>query len=123
MTAFVAGFGLLVTIAAFALYGRATALSTGVGAIVALANFLILRFIVVRVVEGDVHRKLPFIGALFLKMGALMGFVYYVIANRWVEAISFTAGLSSLVVGLLAASFLAALRTDTATTGTEDAAR
>ncbi|HEX2677959.1 MAG TPA: ATP synthase subunit I [Polyangiales bacterium] len=114
MTLFVAAFGMLATIAAFALYGRGVAGSTGLGALVALCNFLILRFIVVRVVEGDMHRKLPFFAALFAKMGALMVFVYYVIAHHWVEPIPFVAGLSALVVGLLVSSVSLAAQVDNA---------
>lgn len=124
MTAFVAAFGLAATIASLALYGVKTAGSTGVGALVALANFLILRFIVVRVVEGDTHRKGPFIFAIFLKMGALMGFVYWVIVKHWVQPIPFVAGLSALAVGLIACSFLALRpQAETHPTGTENAAR
>lgn len=124
MTAFVAAFGLAATIGSLALYGAVTAGSTGVGAVVALANFLILRFIVVRVVEGDTHRKGPFLFAIFLKMGALMGLIYWVIAKHWVEPVPFVLGLSALAAGLLACSFFA-LRPEDASdsTGTEHAAR
>ncbi len=107
MTVFVAAFGIAVTAICYFVAGRAAAYSTGTGAGVALANFLLLRAIVVRVVEGDMHRKAGLLGLIFLKMGALMWLVYWVVAKHWVEPIAFTVGLSSLVVGLIVSSFLA----------------
>jgi hypothetical protein len=104
MTLFVAAFGVAVTIASYCVAGRSIAYSTLTGAGIGVANFLLLRAIVVRVVEGDMHRKLPLIGLIFLKMGGLMGLVYWVIAKHWVQPIAFTIGLSSLVVGLIVSS-------------------
>lgn len=106
MIVFVAVLGLSASVAALWLVGRQAALSVGVGAALALANFLLLRTIVVRIVDGAMHRKGPVIGLLFLKMGGLMGLVYLVIARHWVEPVAFTVGLSSLVVGLIASSFV-----------------
>lgn len=106
MTVFVAVLGLLTSVAALLLVGSQPALSVGVGAALALVNFLLLRSIVVRIVDGALHRKGPVIGLLFLKMGGLMGLVYLAIARGWVEPIAFTVGLSSLVVGLIASSFV-----------------
>lgn len=106
MLVFVAVLGLVTSLAALWLVGSQAALSVGVGAALALANFLLLRTIVVRIVDGAMHRKGPVIGLLFLKMGGLMGLVYLVIARHWVEPVAFTVGLSSLVVGLIASSFV-----------------
>ena len=107
MTLFVAALGLMATLTCFFVSGGVAAYSAGVGAGMALANFLLLRMIVVRVVEGDLHRKAPFIGLLFFKMGGLMFLVYWVIAQHWVEPIAFTVGMSSLAVGLIVSSFFA----------------
>jgi hypothetical protein len=104
MTVFVAVLGLLTSLTALGLAGSHAGLSTAVGAALALANFLLLRTIVVRIVDGAMDRKGPVIGLLFLKMGALMALVYLVLAREWVEPVPFTVGLSSLVVGLLASS-------------------
>jgi ATP synthase I chain len=106
MIVFVALLGLTTSVAALLLVGSQAALSVGVGATLALANFVLLRTIVAKVVDGALHRKGPVIGLLFLKMGGLMGLVYLVIARHWVEPIAFTVGLSSLVVGLIASSFV-----------------
>lgn len=104
MTVFVAVLGLLTSLAALVLAGSHAGLSTAVGATLALANFMLLRTIVARIVDGDMHRKGSVVGLLFLKMGVLMGLVYLVIARHWVEPIAFTVGLSSLVVGLISSS-------------------
>ena len=106
MTAFVAVLGLAASLGAVAVAGSRAGVSTAAGAALALANFLLLRTIVQKIVLGDMHRKLPVIGLLFLKMGGVMVLVYLAIIRGWVEPIPFTIGLSSLVVGLIANSLL-----------------
>jgi hypothetical protein len=106
MTVFVAVLGALTSAVALLLVGREAAQSVGLGAALALVNFLLLRSIVVRVVDGAMYRKGPMIGLLFLKMGGVMGLVYLVIARGWAEPIAFSVGLSSLVVGLIGSSFV-----------------
>jgi hypothetical protein len=106
MTVFVAALGLLTSIGAFLLSGGHAAVSTATGAALALANFLLLRIIVQKIVVGDMHRKGPVIALLFLKMGGVMALVYLVISRHWVQPIPFTVGISSLVVGLIASSAL-----------------
>jgi hypothetical protein len=106
MVLFVAGLGLVTSLAVFAAGGSHAGLSAAAGAALALANFVLLRTIVQRIVTGDMHRKLPVIGLLFLKMGAVMGLVFLVIIRGWVTLIPFTIGLSTLSVGLIANSLL-----------------
>jgi hypothetical protein len=106
MTVFVAALGLATSLAVLLAAGSHAALSTAAGAALALANFLLLRTIVHKIVTGDMQRKLPVIGLLFLKMFGVMGLVYLVIIREWVEPIPFTIGLSSLAVGLIANSLL-----------------
>jgi hypothetical protein len=106
MTVFVAALGLATSLAVLLVGGSHAGLSTAAGAALALANFLLLRTIVQKIVTGDMQRKLPVIGLLFLKMFGVMGLVYLVIIREWVEPIPFTIGLSSLAVGLIANSLL-----------------
>jgi hypothetical protein len=73
--------------------------------VLALLNLVVLRTIVSKVIEGDIHNKLPLLALIFVKMGVFMGLVYSAIAHHWVEPIAFTIGLSSLVIGLIAGSF------------------
>jgi len=100
----VALFGAGVSLASFSLGGGFAGLSTAVGAALALVNLVVLRSIVLRVVSGDIHTKLPLLALIFLKMGVLMFLVYLFITKQWVEPIAFTIGLSSLVVGLISGS-------------------
>jgi len=106
MTVIVAAFGLATTIAAFLVGGSHTGVSTAAGAALALANFMLLRTIVQKIVVGDMHRKAPVIFLLFFKMGGVMALVAVLILRKWVEPIPFTLGLTSLVVALIANSFL-----------------
>ncbi len=106
MIAFVAFLGLATSLAVLAAGGVHAGVSSAAGAALALANFLLLRTIVQKIVTGDMHRKLPVIALLFFKMGAMMALVSVMILREWVAPIPFTIGLSSLAVGLIANSLL-----------------
>jgi hypothetical protein len=108
LTLIVAGFGSLISLGSLALGGAFVGMSTAIGAVLALVNLVVLRSIVVRVVAGDIHRKLPLLALVFLKMGVFMLLVYQLIVRHWVEPIAFTLGFSSLVVGLITGSLFAA---------------
>jgi ATP synthase I chain len=110
MTVFVAALGLAIALGYLSVSTRA-ALSAGVGGVVGLLNFLALRYIVGRVVDGDMQRKAGLIGLIYLKMGGVMFAVYWVISSGFVAPIPFTVGLSSLVVGLIVSSLIAASST------------
>jgi hypothetical protein len=101
---FVAAFGTVISLASLSMAGGLAGMSTAVGSALALVNLLVLRTIVWRVVSGDIHAKLPLVALIFLKMGAFMALVFWLIAKHWVEPVAFTVGLSSLVVGLIAGS-------------------
>ena len=107
MTVWVAGFGAATSLAVLAFAGARAGMSAAVGAALALANFVLLRIIVQKIVLGDMQHRGPVVALLFFKMGALMALVYLVIARHWVEPIPFTVGLSSLVAGLISTMLLA----------------
>jgi ATP synthase I chain len=113
MTVFVAFLGLATSLAVMAAGGVHAGLSSAAGAALALANFLLLRTIVQKIVTGDMHRKLPVVALLFFKMGAVMALVSVMILREWVAPIPFTIGLSSLAVGLIANSLLPQRERDT----------
>jgi hypothetical protein len=112
LTWFILGFGLATTVLVHVLYGQDAARSAGVGAAIALANWYLLRFIVARVVSGDVRSQTKFSLLLVAKMGALFAIVFVLIRNGLVHAVPFTAGLSSLVIGALLGSFVHTLITE-----------
>jgi hypothetical protein len=104
LTLSVAAFGAVISLGSFWVGGSQAGLSTAAGSVLALLNLVVLRTIVLKVIEGDIHNKLPLLALIFIKMGVFMGLVYSAIAHHWVEPIAFTIGLSSLVVGLIAGS-------------------
>lgn len=110
LTWFILGLGVVVTAVVYAWLGRDAAQSAGVGAAVALCNWYLLRFIVGRVVNGDLRSQAKFSLLLVAKMGALMGLVLVLIRTGLVQPVAFTAGLSSLVVGALLGCFVHILR-------------
>lgn len=101
LTLFVAAFGAMISLATLAASGPMAGWSAAFGAVLALLNLLVLRTLVFRVIQGDIHTKLPLLALVFLKMGAFIALVFLAITRGWVEPIAFTVGLSSLVVGLI----------------------
>jgi hypothetical protein len=100
----VAAFGAAISLACLCFAGPFSGLSSAVGSVLALVNLVVLRSIVLRVVSGDIHTKLPLVGLIFLKMGGFMFLVFWLITKHWVEPVALTLGLSSLAVGLIAGS-------------------
>ena len=104
----VAAFGAVISLASLSFGGPFSGFSSVVGAVLALVNLVVLRSIVLRVVSGDIHTKLPLVALIFLKMGSVMFLVYWFIAKQWVAPVAFTLGLSSLAIGLITGSLFAA---------------
>jgi hypothetical protein len=109
LTWFILGFGVVTSLAVYAIYGRAAGQSSAVGVAVALGNWYALRFIISRVMEGSLRRKAVFSVLLSVKMGALLALCFLLIRMNLVRPVAFTAGLSALVVGSLLGSFTHAL--------------
>ena len=106
----VAAFGAAISLACLAFSGTLSGFSSAVGSVLALVNLVILRSIVLRVVSGDIHTKLPFIALIFIKMGAFMFLVFWMITRHWVEPVALTLGLSSLAIGLIVGSVFSRAR-------------
>ena len=106
LTWFIAGFGVLAVVVMQVLYGVDAATSAAVGGAVALGNWFLLRLIVDRVVGGSVRRQVGLSFLLIAKMGALIALVFLLLRSGLVELMPFTAGVSSLMAGALAGSFV-----------------
>lgn len=104
----VACFGAAISLASLSFSGSFSGFSSAVGAVLALVNLVVLRSIVLRVVSGDIHTKMPLVALIFLKMGSIMFLVFWFISKQWVEPLAFTLGLSSLAIGLITGSLFAA---------------
>jgi hypothetical protein len=106
MSAAVAAMGIVLTVIAFFISGETFAIGTAVGAAVAVANWMLIQWIVGRVTGGSTRSQAGFMLLLVAKMGALMALVYVVLSNEWVQPIAFALGISALFGGLLAGSVL-----------------
>ena len=106
MTVFILGLGVLASLGALLLAGPTKALSVATGVAVAVANWYLLRFIVGRVVSGNVRNQAAFSFVLFLKMGGLMALVFFLLRSGYFAPIPFTIGMSCLVVGALLGAFV-----------------
>jgi hypothetical protein len=87
--------------------------------VLALVNLVVLRSIVLRVVSGDIHTKLPLVGLIFVKMFGFMFVVFWLITKHWVEPVALTLGLSSLAVGMIAGSVFVRARPAQRSQGSE----
>jgi hypothetical protein len=108
LTLVVAAFGSVISLTELVFEGAHAGMSAGVGAALALLNLVVLRSILVRVVVGDIHNKLPLLSLIFVKLGGFMFLVYWLITKHIVEPVAFTVGFSSLVAGLIAGSLFIA---------------
>lgn len=106
VTWFIVGLGVAAVVAAYALSGRGAALSAAAGVAVAIANWQLLRFIVWRVVSGTVKNQAAFSFVLVVKMGGMMGLIFFLLYSGAVQPIAFTIGVSTLVAGSLLGSFV-----------------
>lgn len=104
----VATFGAAISLACLSLGNPFSAWSAAVGGVLALVNLVVLRTIVLRVVSGDIHTKLPLLSLVFVKMGIMMFLVFWFIRQHWVEPLAFMLGLSSLAIGLITGSLFVA---------------
>lgn len=100
---YVMALGLVVVLAVYGAMGLPAARSAAVGVCVGLANWYVLRFIVGRMLSGGQKSQLGAAALLFLKMGALIAGLFFLLRSGAVELIPFTIGVSTLVVGVLAA--------------------
>ncbi|MGD8858656.1 MAG: hypothetical protein PVI30_01500 [Myxococcales bacterium] len=106
LTWVIAGLGLVTTLGMIPLWGVAAARSTLVGAVLGVANWVALRYIVARVVGGSVQRQAGFMFVLMLKMGALAALCFLLIRAQVVSPLPFLIGLSTLVVGAIGGSLV-----------------
>ncbi|MFW5920402.1 MAG: ATP synthase subunit I [Polyangiales bacterium] len=103
-TLYVAWLAALLTAGAFVLGGTGMAVGALMGGVVAIANWLALRWLALRVVRGSVKKQGAMMVLLTLKMGALFALCWLLIARFGLDAAGFLIGISAFVVGLIAAS-------------------
>ena len=106
MSAFIIGLGVILAAATYLVSGPVAGRSAAIGAGLAVVNWYLLRFLVIRITRGSARAKAGMTALVMLKMGALMGLISLMVAAGWVQPIAFIVGMSALVGGLLFGSFL-----------------
>jgi hypothetical protein len=104
MAVYIAGLGALAALATYFVAGSWMGASAAIGAVLAIANWHLYRWIVGRVTRGSVRQQSALMLLLVVKMGALMALVYFLISRHFVEPIGFMIGISALAVGMVAGS-------------------
>jgi hypothetical protein len=91
---------------AFALWGQQRGVAAAVGAVLSLANWFALRWLVARMFDGQSNRAALGI-MLMAKIGVLIGVVYVLISRVQLDPIGLAFGLGVLFVGPAVAGLLA----------------
>jgi hypothetical protein len=105
ITLYIVGASVLLTVATFVLGGVTMGLGAVVGGIVAVGNWLAMRFVGERLMVANDKGRLVWSVLLALKMAALLGIVALILSTGLVDPTGFTVGLSGLVFGALAGAF------------------
>jgi hypothetical protein len=93
--------GAVATSATLVLGGRAMGVAAAVGATLAAANWLAIRWIVSRVLSGDARTRAALLSLLGAKMGLLGAVVYLCLGPLGLDPAGLGAGLSALVAGIV----------------------
>lgn len=105
ITTYVAGASAVLTAVAFALGGAWMGFGAAVGGAVAVGNWLGMRWIGERLLRANDQGRMVWGTILALKMGAILGVVWMILATGWVDPMGFAIGLSGFVLGILGGSF------------------
>ncbi len=102
INASVLALGVLFSFATLLAFGVDAALGAAIGATVGFANWRLLKWIIERVTRPRGDKGQPvFVAVLVLKMGALMGVSWLLMAKLDVHPGGFAIGIGALVVGML----------------------
>jgi hypothetical protein len=104
MPIIIAGLGASAAAITYFAAGAWMGVSAAVGAFLAIFNWYLYRWIIGRVMRGNVRQQSVLMLILVVKMGALMALIYYIISRQWVDPVGFLIGISALVAGLMVSS-------------------
>lgn len=108
ITQYVVAASVLLTALSFVLGGVTMGFGAAVGGAVAIANWMLMRWVGRRLVVANDKGRMIWGGLLAFKMLVLMLIAWGVLATGVVDPLGFTVGLSGLVLGILAGAFHAA---------------
>ena len=123
LTWFIAALGTVVSVAVTATQGAWAGASAAAGVAVALANWLVLKLLVDRLLGGSMQRQAGLAVVLIAKMGGFMAAVFLLLQGGYVQPIPFTLGVSTLMAGPLLGSLIYVLTTPKTESERPDAAR
>jgi hypothetical protein len=86
----------------YAVAGARPAMGAAVGGAVALANWAVLRYLAARLIARRTGSpRVTVAGLLVVKMAAMMGLCWVLIAKLGIHPVGFAAGLGALVIGVI----------------------
>ncbi len=104
---YIAAWGVIATIAVLPLGGISASISTAVGGGIALLNWMVFRYLVVRLVASS--SKSGFGVFLGMKTVVLLAFVTLLCLTTPVEPVNVIIGFSALLLGIVTYSFKSSL--------------
>ncbi|MCZ7681993.1 MAG: hypothetical protein M5U28_25645 [Sandaracinaceae bacterium] len=120
ITLYVAGTSALLALVMLAIGGVASGLGALAGGALAVANWLALRWVGLRILVASDKGRAVWSALLALKMGALLAIVWAILSTGLVDPTGFTVGLSGLVLGALLGAFHSAASGDSAGAASEE---
>ncbi len=91
--------GVVLTVLVFAIGGLSPAVGAAVGAVVAVLNFVGLRWLVMRLVHGPQKSRGSTAVMLAMKMVFILAIIWILLAKVGVHPIGFAVGFSALFIG------------------------
>ena len=111
ITHVVAVAGVAMVIVAYLMWGTDAALGAFGGALVALANWGVIRWVSTRVTDQHVTGRGRLFGLLAVKTAALMGVCWLLLARVGLDPKGFMVGISALVLGIIVGPLLVSEKT------------
>ncbi len=119
ITLYVVGASVFLTAVTTAIGGLWMGLGAAVGAALAVANWLAMRWVGHRILVANDKGRIVYSTLLALKMSALLAITWLILSTGKVDPTGFTIGLSGLVLGVLAGAFHTAAAPASRPTGEE----
>ena len=91
--------GVVLTVIVFAICGLGPAVGAAAGATVAVLNFMGLRWLVMRLIDGPKRGQSATAVLLSLKMALVMAVIFFLLARLDLHPIGFAVGFSALFIG------------------------
>ena len=105
ITLWVVASSVALTVLTFVAFGADRGFGAAIGGLVAVINWLGMRWVGGRLLKASDKGKAIWGTLLAVKMGAILGVVWAILSTGHVDAMGFAIGMSGLVLGILAGAF------------------